>query len=569
VTGMVAAANAAAVHPAVVAAIPEAAVPTAGQARSVVSWACSDALPPREAPMAPPPPRHRAPEPSSCGAPTMSVAAPTAALTPPRPAQAPTVASPACESVSVPSSRGSGVPPEVTAELMRLRRKLSDLTADNSLLTQNFLMVQARHREVSAQRDDERELHKTELACAKDAADHRLACVRGAHTSILRSEVKLLEFAISRQRATAAAAALGVCVRSRFRSRLGLGLARWMRAVQASTHAELERVAASDTALQTEAGSLRASRRVDAARHAISLDEGRARMADLSHAVRRWRLVIVLFDYDALEKRSSLMRAARATEQAEADARLEERQGSLEAERSHAEALSREMTQLAEHARGCEQSLQKAKLETFTTTREKDALAAKLAETELQVQLTRSQLETVSDERRRLEASRDSLQTERDQMLNEWRKAEAEARVLNAKSSERAVNEQSHTARLLAEVTELRRRLAAVDSSRERERHQLMKATHANVHLQGQLQQQRIQQVELMSLEQRREVSTVFLAQARLDADATLALNAELHAFASKVNVEPPEPRSLSRSNSPLRPTSSPVARSPLRPRRV
>ena len=80
----------------------------------------------------------------------------------------------------------------------------------------------------------------------------------------------------------------------------------------------------------------------------------------------------------------------------------------------------------------------------------------------------RSQLESVSGERRRLEASRDTLQTERDQLLGDWRKAEAEVRVLAAKSTEKQQDEHSHTARLLAEVTELRRRLAAVDSSRER-----------------------------------------------------------------------------------------------------
>ena len=32
--------------------------------------------------------------------------------------------------------------------MMRLRRKLTDMSNDNGLLTQNFLMVQARYREV-------------------------------------------------------------------------------------------------------------------------------------------------------------------------------------------------------------------------------------------------------------------------------------------------------------------------------------------------------------------------------------------------------------------------------------
>lgn len=70
------------------------------------------------------------------------------------------------------------------------------------------------------------------------------------------------------------------------------------------------------------------------------------------------------------------------------------------------------------------------------------------------------------------------------------------------------------------------------------------------LHLQGRLQQQRIQTVELMSQEQRREASSALIAQHRLDADAQLAFNADLHAFANKFHLEPPQSRS--RTGSPL-----------------
>ena len=80
-------------------------------------------------------------------------AAPTAAAPLPEPSAPPppTVASvasgaPGGDEVGAGGSgRGGGgapraTPPEVSAELMRLRRKLSDREADNGLLTQNFLM---------------------------------------------------------------------------------------------------------------------------------------------------------------------------------------------------------------------------------------------------------------------------------------------------------------------------------------------------------------------------------------------------------------------------------------------
>ena len=49
----------------------------------------------------------------------------------------------------------------------------------------------------------------------------------------------------------------------------------------------------------------------------------------------------------------------------------------LEAERVHSEALGKEMSQLAEHARACEKQTQQITLEKFEVVREKDGLAAK------------------------------------------------------------------------------------------------------------------------------------------------------------------------------------------------
>ena len=62
---------------------------------------------------------------------------------------------------------------------------------------------------------------------------------------------------------------------------------------------------------------------------------------------------------------------------AAAEAAVAERQGQLEAERVHAEALTREMHTLAEHARGVEQRAQQSQVQALEVTREKDALYAR------------------------------------------------------------------------------------------------------------------------------------------------------------------------------------------------
>ena len=72
------------------------------------------------------------------------------------------------------------------------------------------------------------------------------------------------------------------------------------------------------------------------------------------------------------------------------------------------------------------------------------------------------------------------------------------------------------------------------------------------------MQQQRLQQAELLQQEQRRDISTAQLAQARMDADAQLAFNAELLAFASKHDLDLQVPSTTrttgggSRATSPL-----------------
>ena len=83
------------------------------------------------------------------------------------------------------------VPPELTAEMIRLRRKVSDLGADNALLTQNFLMVQSRYREVAGQRDEERASRSTELEAVATQADATLAGVRETLTKLLSSEMQV------------------------------------------------------------------------------------------------------------------------------------------------------------------------------------------------------------------------------------------------------------------------------------------------------------------------------------------------------------------------------------------
>ena len=460
------------------------------------------------------------------------------------------------------------MPPEVSAELMRLRRKLSDLTADNSLLTQNFLMVQTRYREVSGQKDDERRSQEAELTRAKDAADNQLASVRNAHTSIMRSELVLLEATIQRKRATAAAAALSVAVRSRYRSRLTWGLARWLRGLGYAAHLQLERITASKSASQSAAVALRGARLADSVRHLVHSDQTRARVSDLSYACRRWRLAIVRAEVAALREQLQLLEAAKEAAANEAKALVEERQGMLESEKAHSEALGKEMQTLAEHARACEKAAQQQQQVTFEVTREKDAMVAKVAESELQHQLVKQQLEAAHAETRRTEAAKDAIQKERDQFLQELRQTESEARALTASSEGKSVSAQQNSARLIAVVTELRRRLAAVESAREKERKQLSAFQASCLQLQGQVQQQRLQQAELYSQEQQRNISSAQLAQARMDADAQLAFNAELLAFANKHDLDLASQDARSRATSPLGRAQA-LAATPARGRRM
>ena len=449
---------------------------------------------------------------------------------------------------------GAALAPETAAELMRLRRKISDLSADNSLLTQNFLMVQSRYKDANAKKDELHERSERDLAVAREAAGHELQAVRGALTAVLRSELRVVEEALRQRRRFASMMAFGFMLRSRVHRRLSRCLATWLRAAGALAAAALTDAAAEGAAAQQQASALRSLRRVDTVRHLLNSVDGaararrpRGRARGVAARGRRHR-------GGALRGELARAQELHAAEAAEAEAKLDEAKAMLDAEKGHADALGREMQTLAEHARGCEKQLQASQMEVFAATREKDAAAAKLAEAELQAQVTRAQLEAAADERRRAEERRDALQAERDQYLGELRAAEASLKVAESEarhlSSSRTVDtsaSQQANSRLLAEVTELRRRLAGVESAREAER-QTLAGTHAAcMRLQGQLAQQRLHTAELITREQRSEMSHAHLAQQRLDADASLAFNAEILAFASRLDLgehvrQPPPP---------------------------
>ena len=132
---------------------------------------------------------------------------------------------------------------------------------------------------------------------------------------------------------------------------------------------------------------------------------------------------------------------------------------------------------------------------------------------------------------------------------------ESEARVINATTHQDSASAQQHHARLLAEVTDLRGRLSTVEATRDRERQQLSSALTTCARLQGQLSQQKQHTAELLSQGQRREVSSINAAQARMDADAHLQFNAEILAFARTmhVNMDSAAAKPRSRTTSPLR----------------
>ena len=243
--------------------------------------------------------------------------------------------------------------------------------------------------------------------------------------------------------------------------------------------------------------------------------------------------------------------------------------------------------------------------------------AAKLAEAELNLQLLSARLDTAADDRRRVEAARDQAFKERDSYLSELRTVESEAKVLGATSDQHSASAQQHHARLLAELTELRRRLSAVESAREKERAQLSNAQAQCMHLQvrsprycllgllyastgrihwslllgrisfvwplpraalshgvslrracaactclqGMLNQHRLHAQELKDLEQRREINErqqQAIAQQqrheREELDHTLAFNAEILAFAKGFGLDPAETAGRrTRDGSPLR----------------
>lgn len=79
--------------------------------------------------------------------------------------------------------RGGGA--EAEAEASSLRRRVSDLSADNALLTQNFMMVKARLSDVCAQK--EAALSEIQLSCTQlEATLHaRLAAAMRAQQATL------------------------------------------------------------------------------------------------------------------------------------------------------------------------------------------------------------------------------------------------------------------------------------------------------------------------------------------------------------------------------------------------
>ena len=85
--------------------------------------------------------------------------------------------------------RGGGA--EVEADASSLRRRVSDLSADNALLTQNFMMVKARLSDVCAQK--EAALSEMQLSCTQlEATLHtRLAAAMRAQQATPRSELPL------------------------------------------------------------------------------------------------------------------------------------------------------------------------------------------------------------------------------------------------------------------------------------------------------------------------------------------------------------------------------------------
>ena len=482
---------------------------------------------------------------------------------------------------------------------MRLRRKLSDLSADNNLLTQNFLMVQSRYREVATARDDERRAQEIEMERVREVSESKLSATRTALTSILRSELLVLEATIKAKREAASRAALHGVLRSRYRTRLSNVIALWLVGVHGLASAEayhLERSVADST---EEVKALLLSRQSDAIRYVLLTSEGRRDLSLLMHAMRLWKAGVM---YVAQSKISDTLDAVlREGEEAKVKAEgiVNERDGLLNAERMHSAALTQEVHDLAERARAGEKELQLAQRNNFSLTREKDAQAAKLAEVELQLQLTKSQLEQSVEDRRRAEESKDRLQLERDQFFSELREAESDAKVQAAEADARvreaeaeakimegrlenatteskresnggggggststtpfggpwsppgssgyggqgimsALPPQYHPARLLAEATELRKRLAHVDAARERERQQLASVSAACAHLQGQLTAQKATAAELLSQEQRREITSQHQAQMRADMqmDAQLAFAGEILAFAKNFDVD-------------------------------
>lgn len=367
---------------------------------------------------------------------------------------------------------------------------------------------------------------------------------------------------MKRQRTADAHAALKGVLHARARVRLSHGFATWQRALQAVLRGFAYGLQESCDASNSEFVRSQIGRRADAVRALVTAQMGREALGALAYVVRTWRVAMLYSDCVGLA--TQLREATRQAQlaNAAAEASLTERDGMLDAERVHTAALGREMSQLAEHARAREKEAHERQLEQLTLARDKESLMSQLAEAKLTHEIVSGKLETAVAERRRTDEARDALQVERDGYLHELRKVEMESKVLSATSTEHSAHSQQQHARLLAEVTEHRRRLAAVESSREMERQQLAQANASIAQLQTQLQGAKMAHAERVSFElraeQRREIHTVHAANQRLDDDAMLAFNAEILAFAKSNHIEIGPQRS--RHSSPAR-VETPVRR--------
>ena len=408
------------------------------------------------------------------------------------------------------------------------------MAADNALLSQNFLMVQTRYRELVAQRDEERLAFDAHLRDAVMEERVQTASVSAVYSAIFASELWSMDMLVHRQKAHYAGACLEAALVTIARRLLSSAFTGWMLTVILNARVSL--------LTHSQAASLvskQGKRRSAVIERIITSNAWQRDLGLLNRAYRGWAVAVAAVHVvDAAIKNKCLAGELQAITD---DVRTRDRY--IDAQRAQAAALQAEMRQLSSHAIAKDTALQAAELRTLRAVNEQDATAAKVADAQLQLQLLRNQLACAQTAQEKTDEENEKLRRLLAESQSELHETKAKVNQLQQDARGSVMNSQARMARMISDATELRRKLAVLEDAREKDRAQLNCAQTAYINIHGELAVARAAAARGTAAQQHwrdmQDVQHAANIRAQRDSDAQLAFNADLVSFASRLEVKP------------------------------